>query len=53
MTTKEEKIAFVVIAACLLITGWLDGQDAKMAERYAVAQTGQQIACSDCAGGVR
>lgn len=53
MTTKEEKMAFIGIAICVLIAGWLDGQDARLAEKYAQSQTGQQLACLSCAGGVR
>ena len=52
-TTRQEKIAFIVIAVCLLITGWMDNQDAEMAQKYAASQAGQQLACLQCAGGVR
>lgn len=52
-TTQEEKLAMLGIAICLLIAGWMDDQDATMTERYSVAQTGQQLACTDCAGGAR
>lgn len=47
-TTAQEKIAFIVIAICLLITGWMDGQDHKLAQQYAASQQGQQLACIHC-----
>lgn len=61
-TTKTERLAFLGILSCLLINGYLDQKDADMAQKYAEAQkahsyaasqTGRQIACLQCAGGVR
>lgn len=47
-TTAQEKIAFLAIAIGLLIAGWVDGQDAALAEKYSVAQQGQKLACIHC-----
>jgi sugar/nucleoside kinase (ribokinase family) len=49
----SQPIALAVSAAGLLLAGWLDGQDARMAERYSVSMAGQQLACIGCAGGVK
>ena len=49
-TTAQEKIAFALIGICLLIAGYMDGQDHKMAQKYAQSQKGQQLACIHCGG---
>ena len=49
-TTPQERIAFALIALGLLITGWMDGQDHQMAQKYAATQQGQQVACIHCGG---
>ena len=49
----NQPLALFLIAAGLLIAGWFDGQDQKLAERYSVSIAGQQLACIDCAGGVK
>jgi len=49
-TTTQEKLAFIAIAFGLLITGLMDGQDHKMAQKYAATQKGQQMACIHCGG---
>lgn len=49
-TTTQERIAFIGIAICVLIVGWLDGQDHKMAQKYAASQAGQTLACIHCGG---
>lgn len=50
-TTSSEKIAFAGIVFCFLILGWMDAQDARLAEKYAASQTGQQLACIHCGEG--
>ena len=47
-TTTQEKLAFIAIAIGLLISGYMDGQDHKMAQKYAATQKGQQMACIKC-----
>ena len=49
-TTPQERIAFALIALGLLISGYMDGQDAALAEKYSVTQQGQQVACIHCGG---
>ena len=49
-TTTQERLAFLAIAIGLLITGWMDSQDAEMAQKYAASQQGQQLACIHCGG---
>ena len=49
----NQPLALFLIAAGLLLAGYFDGQDAQMAERYSVSIAGQQLACIECAGGVR
>lgn len=49
-TTKQERLAFIGIAICVLIAGWLDGQDHKLAQKYAQSEQGQQLACIHCGG---
>jgi hypothetical protein len=44
----NQPIALAVIAAGLLLAGWLDGQDAQLMEKRPIA-----LACTHCAGGVR
>ncbi|MEY2680646.1 MAG: hypothetical protein RL661_877 [Pseudomonadota bacterium] len=48
-----EHLKLTLLLAGLILAGWLDGQDAKMAEQYSVSIAGQQLACLSCAGGVR
>jgi hypothetical protein len=54
MTTPSEKFAFLIIAIGLLLAGYMDGQDAAMAEKYSAAakyktsQQGQKLACIHC-----
>jgi hypothetical protein len=50
---NKEKFALLAITFCLLLAGWMDGQDAKTAERYSASIAGQKLACLSCAGGVR
>ena len=45
MTTTQEKLAFIAIAICVLIAGWMDGQDAKLMETDKDALT---VACIHC-----
>ena len=45
---RHERFALLLIAACVLLAGWLDGQDAAQAEQYAASVTGQQLACVRC-----
>lgn len=47
-TNTQEKLAFLAIAICVLIAGWMDGQDAALAEKYSVTQQGQKLACIKC-----
>lgn len=47
-TTTQEKIAFLAIAIGLLLSGYMDGQDADMAQKYAASQQGQKLACIHC-----
>ena len=49
-TTTQEKLAFIAIAIGLLISGYMDGQDAALAEKYSVTQQGQKLACIHCGG---
>jgi hypothetical protein len=49
----NQPLALVFIAAGILLAGYLDGMDARMAERYSVSMAGQQLACIGCAGGVK
>lgn len=49
-TTTQEKIAFIAIAIGLLLSGYMDGQDHKLAQKYAQSQQGQQLACIHCGG---
>ena len=49
-TTNQEKIAFIAIAICVLIAGWMDGQDHQMAQKYAASTAGQKLACIHCGG---
>lgn len=44
MNTKE-RFSLVAIALSLLLAGWLDGQDAAMADESSVV-----VACIHCAG---
>lgn len=46
----NQKFALIAITIGLLITGWMDGQDHQMAQKYAQSQAGQQIACIKCGG---
>ena len=54
MTTPSEKFAFLIITIGLLLAGYLDGQDAAMAEKssvvakYKTSQQGQKLACIHC-----
>lgn len=48
MTTPSEKFAFLIIAIGLLISGWMDGNDAKLAEKYRMAESGKHLACIHC-----
>lgn len=48
-----ETLKLTLILAGLMLAGWLDGQDARLAEQYSVSIAGQQLACINCAGGVR
>lgn len=51
MTTPSEKFAFLIIAIGLLLAGYMDGQDAAMAEKssaVAKSQQGQKLACIHC-----
>jgi hypothetical protein len=43
MTTPSEKFAFLIIAVGLLLAGYMDGQDAAMAEKSSVV-----VACIQC-----
>lgn len=53
-TTTTERFALVAIAIGLLISGWMDGNDAAMAEKssvvakYKQTQQGQRLACVKC-----
>jgi hypothetical protein len=49
----NQPLALFIIAAGLLLAGYLDGQDACLAERHSVSMAGQQLACIGCAGGVK
>jgi glycerol-3-phosphate O-acyltransferase len=51
----NQKFALIAITIGLLIAGWMDGQDAAMAEkssavaqRYSVKHQGQKLACIKC-----
>jgi hypothetical protein len=50
-TTKTDRFALIAITIGLLISGWMDAQDARLAEKYAASQTGQQLACIHCGEG--
>ena len=47
-TTNQERIAFIIIAIGLLITGWMDGQDDELAQKYSATNQGQNLACIKC-----
>ena len=47
-TTKQERVAMIAIALGVLLTAWMDAEDAKLME----AKT-EILACSTCAGGAR
>jgi hypothetical protein len=47
-TTKQERVAMIAIALGVLLTAWMDSEDAKLME----AKT-EILACSTCAGGAR
>lgn len=49
----NQTLALLIIAAGFVLAGYLDGQDHAAAERYAASVAGQQLACIDCAGGVK
>lgn len=49
----NQTLALTLIAAGILLAGYLDGQDHAAAERYAASISGQQLACIECAGGVK
>jgi hypothetical protein len=42
----NQKFALIAITIGLLISGWMDGQDARLMEKPI------QVACVTCAGGV-
>jgi hypothetical protein len=47
----NQKFALIAITIGLLIAGWMDGQDAAMAEKssaVAKSQQGQKLACIHC-----
>jgi|688.fasta_scaffold290573_3 hypothetical protein len=53
-TTKQERFAMIAIVCGILIVGWMDGNDAAMAEKssavakYKTSQQGQKLACIHC-----
>ena len=53
-TTKQERFAMIAIVCGILIVGWMDGNDAAMAEKssvvakYKTSQPGQKLACIHC-----
>jgi hypothetical protein len=47
-TTKQERVAMIAIALGVILTGWMDAEDAKLMEAKA-----EILACSTCAGGAR
>jgi hypothetical protein len=47
-TTTTERFALIAIAIGLLISGWMDGNDAKLAEKYRMAESGKHLACIQC-----
>ncbi len=47
-TTRQERFALLAIAVGVLLTAWMDAEDAKLME----AKT-EILACSTCAGGAR
>ena len=47
-TTKQERVAMIAIALGVLLTAWMDAEDAKLMEAKA-----EILACSTCAGGAR
>lgn len=50
---NKERLSLAAIAMCLLVAGWLDGQDHQMAQKYAASNAGQTLACLSmtCGGG--
>ena len=46
----NQSTALTLIAAGLLLAGWLDGQDAEV---RASRKQAVQVVCTHCAGGVR
>jgi hypothetical protein len=42
-TTKQERFAMIAIVCGILIVGWMDGNDAAMAEKSSVV-----VACIQC-----
>jgi hypothetical protein len=50
----NQRIAIIAITIGLLMAGWMDGQDASMAEKssavakYKTSQQGQKLACIHC-----
>jgi Flp pilus assembly protein protease CpaA len=47
-TTTQERLALLAIALGVILTGWMDAEDAKLME----AKT-EILACTTCAGGAR
>jgi hypothetical protein len=44
----NQKYALLAITLGLLLAGWMDGQDAALAEKYSATQQGQKLACIHC-----
>lgn len=54
----NQTLALIGIVVGLLIAGYMDGQDQAMTEKssavaYSMTNQGKQLACIDCAGGVK